>query len=226
MSRAQTLAIAIRACLTSGVLLTCANVVASDTRVVDNDFMAIPVIGGSPVSRIVTLGQTFTSDASGTLNRIELQLSRTDSLAPSVPLEIEIVATDQFGHPITKSEDILAKVELLPFEVPYSPLTTLFTGVELGDQSFEVSLGQQLAIVLSAKTTRYGARYFWSTTNSSYEGGQAFYFHHQFDTGLNPREHQDRGFRTFVTPIPEPKVMSLGVIVSVIFSLIRNRTRI
>jgi len=186
--------------------------------ILDQAYSASAPLGGYPVSRTVTLGQTFTVGVTGILSRIDLQLSRT-STPPTVPLTVELLTTNLDGSPATGPTNILASITLDPLLIRHDPLTTLFTEIELEDQSFAVTSGQMLAIVLSANTVSPGNRFFWTSTaqnsNSVYEPGTAYYFHHLFDIGLEPRSLEDRGFRTFVRPIPEPSTFILAVIAGV-----------
>jgi hypothetical protein len=170
---------------------------------VDQNYIISPVTIGYSVSLAQSLSQTFTVGRTGSLHRVELQVSKNtdDSIAP---LNVDILSTLPDGSPDYSS--VLASVQLDSSMVTDLPFTIWLATVEFAE--IPVNAGDRLAIALSAETIQGGGRYFWAThepqDGNSYLGGDLFAESSDPIVGHRNLGPADAGFRTFVYPIPEP----------------------
>jgi hypothetical protein len=164
--------------------------------------------------------QTFTVGRTGQLDRLELQVARSSMV--SKPLVVEFRRTLPGGVPDFGTSALRASLSLTPTSVPASPVTaftTDFLRVDLGTQAFDVTAGEELAIVLSSTAPDNTGLdwYSWATSNPDatppapqYRGGEVYW-----ELGppgpQMPARNQDSGFRTFVVPEPTALGLAAGI---------------
>jgi len=185
------------------------------------------IIYADPSGVFVNHAQTFTVGILGTLDRVDLLISQWQFPAP---LLVDIRPTVD-GVPLLDDRSALASTFVLSTAVPqYYPN---WVSVDFGASPIAVVPGQQLALVLRTTTAWYGIDYHWlGDVGNQYAGGSAYYRPSLADgwsavRGGSPAGPLDYGIRTFVTPVPEPKMLSL-LSVCATFGLLysaRRRTR-
>ena len=179
--------------------------------------------------------QTFTVGATGTLERIDLQLLAY--AATTLPVRVEVRRLSD-GVPSDKPEDLLAWASISPNDVAQKGLeaSELMTAVDLRTWQLDVLSGDQLAIVMRGNEPCGmpnpgfpGNGTWWIGTAGAlppdafdlYPGGTAF---DQLAAGWRDRSTRggfnDWGFRTYVA-VPEP----LGLVLFVVpMLLLASRT--
>lgn len=173
-----------------------------------------------------SIAQTFTIEHSGLFDRLELQIAQH---GPSLPLIAEIRLTLPSGAPDLSLAGLAASFEfsssIVPSDFPSFPGT--FTGIDLGEQAFHVTAGEQLAIVLTSETSGFSSEvYSWLTTNpvaSTYDGGISYMKHIENQNYVAVPEF-DFGFNTFVAT-PEPGTLLISVIGCAMLVAMRLRQR-
>lgn len=162
-------------------------------------------------STTVSHAQTFTVGALGNLDRVDILISQSDS---PPPLIIDIWAIND-GLPALNTGSALASVLL------WAPVVPLYfpgwVSVDFSGSPVPVTPGQQLALVLRPSyPSRDGQEYRWVGGGGGglYTGGAAYYW-----TSLSAEwapmrggsapDPMDYGFRTYVTPVPEPAALQL-----------------
>lgn len=198
-------------CLLATALLTVAPTPSSAAPLLDQSYVADPVIWAAPVNQSNTLGQTFVAGRTGRLEAIELQIGRAAVWDRFENLYLE-VRTVTGGRPDLGVASILASVEMDWSEVPpYAVEDTapLFTRVDVSGAALYVGAGDALAIVLRSPESAYFRFYNWSASDFAvdrgYEAGSLF----QLYPGLAWDTDRDAGFRTFISPVPEPGLILL-----------------
>jgi hypothetical protein len=189
----------------------------------DAHFEIEPVAFGWGLHSMMSHAQTFTAGQTGTLDRIELQVWREQNATE--PLIVELRRTLPSGGPDLDPSALLAT---LAFQASFISTTqfTSFAGLDLGEQSFPVSAGDQFAIVaMSATSGSDGTSYAWSSSDSgpAYAFGQSYHRilpSTEFLPGLDVR---DLGFRTFVL-VPEPPSLLLAASVFILIAWSLQRT--
>jgi hypothetical protein len=192
----------------------------------DQAFFVDPPSAANTVSNTQDLAQTFTVGITGLLDRIDVQVGRDAD--PTGPLVVQLRKTLPSGFPGDTPADLLAEVTLDESSIPTVTFATTFTQVDLGGQSFPVIAGEVYAIALRSTTTgNSGRRYLWASDSpDQYAGGRAYVrgilTGGVYQTG-NPVE---RGFRTYVVPIPEPSALTLALgAVAAVACRLRQRCR-
>jgi hypothetical protein len=155
-----------------------------------------------------TVAQTFTVGLGGRLTAIDLELGCCRFGPPSADLLVEVRSTLSDGLPSTQ---VLASTLLRPGDIPVDSFA--FVRAELGPDSFAVSPGVLLSIVLSSSAPSLeggGVQpYAWFTTDGPghYDRGQVFV---DRGSGFLPTS-VDMGFKTFVSAseVPEPPGLPL-----------------
>lgn len=171
--------------------------------VLDQEFFEHDVLYGAPIDELTILGQSFTVGVTGLLDRVEIQVGRQTD--PTAPLVIEIRRASPAGHPDHGPGGLLATVVADESFFPVTNYADRMTGFDLGAQAVPVVAGEHLAIVLRSDTGfDPGQLYLWATdTTNGYAGGVASLRDtHGDETNIDLI--QDSGFRTFVSPVPEP----------------------
>lgn len=150
------------------------------------------------------LAQTFTVGVSGLLDRVEVRANPTQKIGD---LLVEIQNTDAQGKPILTGPSVLAAASV--------PLTDLpdqgFGAIDFSQSNFTMHEGDVLALVMrrdrGGDGSQFGVAWYGGLTakNQDYPGGAAWGVFGQSDwiRSANGRT-SDYGFRTYVTPLPDP----------------------
>lgn len=208
--------------LPATLLLTILSASFADGPVIDQEHVPNGYIYSPFVFSNQTLAQTFTVGLPGKLTNVDLRIFRNTTT--TLPFVVELRKTNGFGAPDVNPTGLLASIAVDAALVLNNGNDT---AVDLGNQAFTVQTGSLLAIVLKS-TTSQSDFYMWATSSSDatqpgidYLGGQAF-----GRSGSQPsfvvETGGDRGFRTYVTAIPEPHSWHLLVVASCTFSLVRR----
>ena len=180
------------------VLALCATaVVAADPGAPDqSQAISPPNIAFAP-RNVTYVAQTYTAGLSGTLDQVDLLLSRLDPLDRNLIVQIQATVA---GLP---SGVVLDTAHVTPAQVPVSNFPDLsVVPVPLpGSQSVA---GTQYAIVVSDPTAAPfgGSQYLWGgSSGNPYAGGDALL---SFDGGVTWLNEStlDMGFKTYVTVLP------------------------
>jgi hypothetical protein len=181
------------------------------------DTFAIPPTG-------LQLGQTFQAGISGTMTGLNLLLGRygssLDAMTNDVVVTIRSVGAG--GAPDATLLTATVAASALPFNPPVNQVTWVPVGLGSG---LAVTAGESLAIVVSSAEPLTSLRaYGWPSagTAGDYAAGDAW---SHFDGGSWSALGYDRGFQTFVTPIPEPGGVRLSAVVAFIGMAARKRKR-
>lgn len=178
-----------------------------------------PVTFGFAVQGGGGRGQTFTVGRSGIFERLELQVWRAGR-PYFYNLDIELRTTLPTGVPNLGADGLLASLTLTPSMTPASSSpVSAFTGLDLGNQAFPVTIGQMLAIVLNNDAPSSDNWYLWATASSgsgsTYDGGQSWAMLSSTEAVAQPI--YDHGFRTYVG-VPEP-VGSTAMLIAIAWAL-------
>lgn len=151
-------------------------------------------LGNAAAVGPATFAQTFTVGISGVLSYVEIALSKDASAPEFLTMEIQTTALD--GRP---SDVVLGTVDIPRSSIT---LTTDYIAGDFAGQYVLLGVGDILAIVLRAPSQKY----LWATAPDDpsadpYSFGEGY---RRWPTGWECADCGDFGFRTYVTPIPEP----------------------
>lgn len=170
--------------------------------------------GGQAVNTWNQLSQTFTAASSGRLTRIDLQVVALGDLA-QITSELSFTLsrlnslTTPVGVPLATASFQLADVPRLDAA---GYMSNYLMPIYLSTPP-TVNAGDWFALTLtSAQPWSAGGQYEWILTPADnidrYSRGAAW--NNLNDTGwVQETYHVDFGFRTFVSPVPEPSTLSL-----------------
>ena len=220
--------IQLRSCLLVLSISLGASFSAATASQLDQEWVVNPVFRSVNVQADYSHDQTFTVGIPGMLDRVDLQVGRQQF--PAL-LDVIIRRTLPDGSPDSAAAAIAALVTVNPVIFPAEVFPTGFVQIDLGAQAIPVSLGERLTIELYANSAS-NAPYGWATTDSTdtpptpgYLGGSAYYRHPPGSPVFISEPTHDHGFRTFVTPVPEPAAVTLAIAGSLGFSLLQRPDR-
>lgn len=205
----------------------------------NHDGFATGIIGffdTGPHGEYTDLAQTFTVGLTGTLDRLELQLSRSSATLPDISVDLRLV--DVAGVPVFDDGSVLLSTLVPGVSVPDSgdPGPLPYLSVSLGP-GLPVVAGERLAIVLSV---REPGGYEVVTNVAPVPGGQPGDTHVPLPYAAGEpfrrsnfvlpvgvwmdasgSQDSDFVFRSYVTPIPLSP--SLGFLLAALVPLFRRR---
>jgi hypothetical protein len=202
--------------LATAVTWMIADIRISASAELDQQHLVNPVTFSFAVQGGGGRGQTFTVGRSGIFERLELQVWR--AVRPYFyNLDIELRTTLPTGVPNLGADGLLASLTLTPSMTPASSSpVSAFTGLDLGNKAFPVTIGQTLAIVLNNDAPSSDNWYLWATASSStYGDGQSWAMLSSTEAVAQPI--YDHGFRTYVG-VPEP-VGSTAMLIAIAWAL-------
>jgi hypothetical protein len=194
-------------------LLYCAQIDSADavvTPLVDQQII-VPIQSGIAVTAGYSFGQSFTVGLAGSLTRIDFQLGR--NAGTSQPLQVEL-RTATGDLPNLAPSGLLFSGSIAAADVPVLIFTSSFsTSIDLSSTAPSVSPGEKLVVLLSSND---GDWYNWD--NSGYFNSNPYPNGTALQLGATPNwapmEAWDFGFRTWVTPIPEPAgLLTVGLLI-------------
>jgi uncharacterized repeat protein (TIGR01451 family) len=162
--------------------------------------------------------QTFTVDLSGTLNEIGVYIYRTSSEV-SVPLLVDVRATDAQGVPVEDDNSVLASAVVDAVDVPTTPG---FLTVDISAANLVVEDEDLLAIVLRSNaqdpTTESPYHWYGAGSNNLYSNGKHFVRTTTYPTWTALEDTQatvpDTGFNSTVTTSYSVVECELGTLAS------------
>jgi hypothetical protein len=173
---------------------------------------------GGYVNREFSKGQVFKVGITGLLSEVDLQINRLDD-EPLLPLVVEI-------HPLAPTNPtVLGSFSLDPTNVPLYPgndSELSFFAVDVTGAGLKVSAGTVLALVVKSETNN--GVYLWQSTpfqTAGYPNGNAWYGVNGVWTQASAND--DFGFKTYVTPVPEPAMGGLFAVGGVGLLIRRRR---
>jgi len=182
------------AAMTSVILAVIASPAAA-TGTLDQSQAIIPPTFAFAPRNVTYIAQTYTAGVTGTLDQVDLLLSRLDPLDRNLIVQIE---TTNGGLP---SGVVLDSSQLTPSQVTVSNFPDLsFVSVPLSGSP--TVAGDQYAIVVADPTATPfgGSQYLWGgASGDPYSPGEALL---TFDAGASWLEQTgfDMDFKTYVTP--------------------------
>ena len=157
-------------------------------------------------------GQTFTTNSSGYVTQLQLQISR--SAATVLPLQLEL--RKSAALPDMTISGLLYSTSIPAAAVPASPAGTFTTTVNLL-ATIPAAAGDKFAILLSSASVE---RYHWTSDANNYPGGTALW--KPFSSSYSVQSGTDSGFAALVSDVPEPAGLSA---IALGFALLSRRRR-
>lgn len=176
--------------------------------------------GLTPVSDLSMRAQTFTVGMSGLLTRVDLQIARLQ-LGPSNLTTNDL--TFQVTRPLSSTVPVGAPLftrTLHPAEVPSTMDPLGWVTFDLSASPIPVASGEVFSLLLSSQQSYFSLAYYeWVVTQAIgvdyYTRGAGWQRNNVTDPWFNSPPTEDYGFRTYVTPVPEPAaigVVGLGML--------------
>lgn len=166
------------------------------------------MLGGSAgfaIANDYSVAQTFTAGMAGTLSSVNVSVSKGSSA--TADLKMTIWSTDASGFPLAELASSTVAASAIP--LVDDPVVVTFSDFS---QAVTVTPGLVLAIRLGSTaldTYPYEMRYNWYyDLPGQYAGGRPYIYG---STTLDQAD-SDFYFQTYVTPVPEPSGILLGLL--------------
>lgn len=197
------------------LVINSSNLSAAQIPVIDQSFLIadIGITSSGAIFTTSATAQTFTVGASGILSLIDLELRRSEGLVGD-DLSFALRNTSS-GIPNAIDAESLFTTTISLASIPTTafPDPVAVTTIDLSSANIQVNVGDVLAISLIGGGPSGGPPWvLWDedkTNGGLYSGGEAF-FRGAAETPWVPFPNPgDKGFRTWVTPVPIPATVWL-----------------
>ncbi|HTY87089.1 MAG TPA: hypothetical protein VMB80_06460 [Candidatus Acidoferrum sp.] len=170
-----------------------------------------------------SMGQSFTVGLAGSLTRIDFQLGRNPGTTQPLQLQLRTTIGDL---PNLDPSALLFSGSIAAADVPILTFTDSFaTSIDLSSAAPMVTPGEKLVVLLSSSDSDW---YNWDNSgyfnSNPYPNGTTVKLGYPDYSNWVTIDNWDFGFRTWVTPVPEPAgLLPMGLLILGLGRRLRSR---